>query len=857
MQDLKTVDDGKKNIKTVQFAIFKMTCASCVNVVEKTLENKGKASKASVNLIGEKAMIEYDPNVTSVEDMIKAVEIVGYGAEIIEEKGSKNIASVLNLDIQGMTCSSCSTAVQKVLNKVPGVIDASVNLTTEKAAIRYIPSETKYSDMIKAVEKIGYGASLIEEDLLKSDPQDERRKKEEKDLKTKLLVSALLSIPIFLLSMAPSFLSFDILAILIDGGNEILLLDLIPLNMFLLFLLATPVQFWAGWRFHRGAYKAIKAGYGNMDVLVSLGTNAAYFYSILALILPFIEHSYFETSAFLITFILFGKYLEHRAKGKTSEAIKKLMGLQAKTAVLIKDGEEIQVPIESVQKNDILLVKPGEKIPVDGIVTFGNSEVDESMLTGESLPVEKSEGSNVIGATINKNGLLKIKAEKIGQESTLAQIVKLVEDAQASKAPIQALADKISAIFVPIVILIAIGTFLFWFSGYSLFNFQGIRPLPENMDPFLFSFLSAITVLVIACPCALGLATPTAVMVGTGKGAEYGILIKGAEALEAAHKIDTVIFDKTGTITKGAPEVTNIISFNTMKENEILILSASAEKGSEHVLGEAIVSKALDSGLSLKQIDSFQAISGQGISVEIENKNYFIGNRRLMNNKKLEIPADVEAKISILESEGKTVMIVAQDKIIGLIAVADTIKETSGIAVAELQKLGLKTVMITGDNRKTAEAIAKEAGIDEVIAEVMPEDKSNSVKELQKQGKIVAMVGDGINDAPALAQANIGYAMGRGTDVAMESGDIVLMRDDLQDIPKSISLSKKTISKIRQNFIWAFGYNIVLIPIAAAILFLPFGILLPPAAAGLAMASSSVSVVTNSLLLKRWKPKTA
>ncbi|MHA2102488.1 MAG: heavy metal translocating P-type ATPase [Candidatus Hodarchaeales archaeon] len=878
MEDVSTENSTDKNLKKAQLSIGGMTCASCVNVVEKTLINKGKASTASVNLIGEKAVIEYNPNETSINDMIKAVEIVGYSAESLEEKKS-NTASVINLSIGGMTCAACVNTVEKVIGKVPGVVDATVNLTTEKATVRYIPSETQYLDIIKSVEKVGYTATRIEEDTLYVDPQEERREKEEKDLKTKLLVSTLLSIPIFFLSMAPMFLNLlaelttiipvisdgftgisdFILGLTMAGGEEIVLLGLFPLRMFLLFLLATPIQFWAGWKFHKGAYKAIRAGYGNMDVLVSLGTNAAYFYSILALLFPVLtgihlQGDYFETAAFLLTFILLGKYLEHRAKGKTSEAIKKLMGLQAKTARLIKDNEEIEVPIDSVQSNDILLVKPGEKIPVDGIVIDGQSEVDESMLTGESLPVAKSEGSNVIGATINKFGILKIKAEKVGKDSTLAQIVKLVEDAQASKAPIQALADKISAVFVPVVIVIAIFTFLFWFTAYGLLNIQGLPVLPTNYDPFLFAFLSAITVLVIACPCALGLATPTAVMVGTGKGAEHGILIKGAEALESAHKIDTVVFDKTGTLTKGEPEVTDVVSLSSLDEDEILLLTASAEKGSEHVLGEAVVKRALNKGLTLKNLITFKAISGQGIVVDMDNNKYFIGNRRLLNNNNIDIPVDVNVKIKYLESEGKTVMIIAQDKVLGLIALADTIKESSNTAVSDLHKIGLKTVMITGDNKRTAEAIAKQAGIDQVIADVLPEDKANAVKQLQNEGKTVAMVGDGINDAPALAQANIGYAMGRGTDVAMESGDIVLMKDDLRDIPKSISLSKRTISKIYQNFVWAFGYNVVLIPIAAAVLWIPFGFLLPPVAAGLAMASSSVSVVTNSLLLKRWKP---
>jgi Cu+-exporting ATPase len=782
---------------------------------------------------------------------------------ITKEKPTKLIKATFS--ISGMTCASCVNVVEKSLVKKGKASTASVNLIGEKAYIEYNPSLTSLEQMIMAVEKVGYGAQEFNADS----KNETNFESEEMMFKRKLTYSILFSIPIFFLTMVPMFLEILSPYLPVSSLNSayssfMSLLDFelffkIQFKSFLLFLLTTPIQFWLGWQFHRGAYKAIMAKYGNMDVLVSLGTNAAYFYSIFAMLTPLILpdimlHDFFETAAFLITFILLGKYLEIRAKGKTSEAIKKLMNLQPKTALILVDGVEKVVPVESVQVKDILLVKPGEKIPIDGLVLDGSSSVDESMITGESLPVSKSIGSQVIGATINKNGLLKIEAEKVGKDTVLAHIVKLVEEAQASKAPIQKLADKISAIFVPIVILISLGTFTFWYLIYSFSNVAGIPALPVGYDPFLFAFLAAITVVVIACPCALGLATPTSIMVGTGKGAEYGILIKGAEALEIAHRLTTVVFDKTGTLTKGKPEVTDIIALDGVNEDQILFLAGSSEKGSEHPLAEAVIRKAQEKSITLSSPKSFNAVAGHGLEAIIDGTEVLLGNRKLLESKNIQISGDIENQMSTLENQGKTVVILATTKPIGLIAIADTLKETSKEAVKAIQTLRLQTVMITGDNRRTAQAIAKEVGIDMVIAEVLPEDKANQVKKLQSEGKTVAMVGDGINDAPALAQANIGYAMGKGTDIAMESGDIVLMRDDLRDIAKSIDLSKATMIKIKQNFMWAFGYNIVLIPVAAGLLWLPFQLLLPPVTAGLAMAFSSVSVVMNSLFLKRWKP---
>ena len=872
------IPDDQSLPKKLTLRIGGMTCASCVNAVEKALLTKGNAEKASVNLIGEKAYIEYNPAVTNVDNLIRAVTDVGYDAEEHQEKAK--VANVITLNIGGMSCASCVHAVESALSKTAGVIDASVNLSTEKAVVRFNNDQVTLTDLLNAVDKVGYTASIYEDKLGEQDSQEIRRKVEERELKHLIVVSILLLIPISLLSMIPNILTFivdnnnvksflpmfysSLLALSNDYNS---LLDSFNITVFggpqlhtvILFLLATPIQFWAGWRFHIGAYKALRAKYGNMDTLVSLGTNAAYFYSVFAMIYPFFNHTlilhdYFETSAFLITFILLGKYMEHRAKGKTSEAIKKLMGLQARTARLIKDGKEIEVPIDSVQVGDVLLVKPGEKIPVDGTVIEGHSEVDESMITGESLPVTKVVGASVIGATINKNGLLTLKTDKIGKNTVLSQIVKLIEEAQATKAPIQKLADKISAVFVPIVILIAISTFIIWFGLYSVLQVPGLPSLPQSYDIFLFAFLNAITVLVIACPCAMGLATPTAVMVGTGKGAENGILIKSADALESAHKVTTVVFDKTGTLTYGKPEVTDVVNYSDFSDSEFLKLVASAEKGSEHALGEAIVRLAINKGISLENSDNFESISGFGIIVELDGHQLRIGNRKLMQRFNIIINQEQESIITKLESEGKTCVLVGDSKLYGIIAIADTIKDTSREAVAAIHKLGLQTVMITGDNQRTAKSIAEQLGIKHVIAEVLPEDKANEIKKLQESGSIIAMAGDGINDAPALAQANIGYAMGKGTDVAMEAGNIVLMKDDLRDIPKSIALSKKTISKIHQNFMWAFGYNIILIPIAAGILWLPLSFLLPPISAGLAMAFSSVSVVTNSLLLKRWKP---
>jgi len=710
--------------------------------------------------------------------------------------------------IKGMHCQSCVTLVNKVLNKTEGVENAEVNFATETARVEFNEKILSENEIIGVIKKAGYGVETGLED----------KNKEIKKLKFKLIIGTVLAVPIFLIGMF--FSEF-----------------FQPFTNIILWALATPVQFYIGSQFYKGAWGALKNKTSNMDTLIVLGTSAAYFYSVYAVLFNQ-GHQYFEAAAVLITLVILGKYLESVAKGKTSEAIKKLVGLSPKIAIVIREGKEIKIPIDDVKKGDVILVKPGEKIPVDGIILDGSSSIDESMITGESIPVEKKKGDKIIGGTINKYGSFKFKATQVGENTTLSKIIKLVEDAQTSKAPIQRFADSVSSYFVPVVLVIALLTFLSWF-----FIFNG---------EFSFALMASVSVLVIACPCALGLATPTAIMVGTGKGAKNGILIKSGGALEIAHKLDHIIFDKTGTITKGKPDVTDIFSFNNFKERKILEIAASIEKNSEHPLAESIVNKAKKSKLNLKNIKSFKAIPGKGVFCKINNKNYYLGNNKLMKDCKINVSSVVN-KVYKLEEEGKTVMFLSENKkLIGLVAVADTIKDNSFKAVRYLQKLGVKVYMITGDNERTAKAIAKKAGIKNIFSEVLPEDKAKYVKKLQKSGK-VAMVGDGINDAPALAQADIGIAMGSGTDVAMETGDVVLMKNDLLDVAKAIKLSKLTMSKIKQNMFWALFYNSLGIPIAAGILYPFTGWLLSPMIAGGAMALSSVSVISNSLLLKNKK----
>jgi len=713
--------------------------------------------------------------------------------------------------VEGMTCAACSARVEKALNKMDGVVKANVNLTTNKAVIEYPSGSMDEFDLINTVEKAGYKAELeVERDL---DREKELRDKEIKSLKSSFFISAALSLPLF------SAMFFHMAGI-----------DTILANGWFQLLLATPVQFGIGYRYYKGAFNSLRGGGANMDVLVSMGTSAAYFYSIFNLLTGVHEY-YFEASAVIITLILLGKTFEAIAKGKTSEAIKKLMGLQPKTARVIRDGIEADIPIEKVEVGDIIVVRPGEKIPLDGIIVEGNSAVDESMITGESIPIDKTVEDQVIGATINKYGSFKFQATKIGKDTVLSQIIKLVEDAQGSKAPVQRLADKISGVFVPVVVAIALATFL------------GFYFLRGDLNTGL---INAVAVLVIACPCALGLATPTAIMVGTGKGAEKGILIKSGEHLERAHKIDTIVFDKTGTITKGEPELTDIYSYQQWDREEILRIAASVERASEHPLGQSIVRKGQEEGLNLAEPEEFVAIPGKGLEASFEGKTVLIGNRKLMADKNISIE-EGEATLLEMEEEGKTGMLVSIDgQLSAIVGVADQIKDTSREAIRELKAMGLDVYMITGDNERTARAIAKDVGISNILAEVLPENKAEMVAKIKGEGKHVGMVGDGINDAPALAEADVGFAIGTGTDVAMEAADITLMRGDLQGVVTAIRLSHRTMRTITQNLFWAFFYNSIGIPFAV----LGF---LDPMIAGAAMAFSSVSVVSNSLRLKKFK----
>ena len=717
-----------------------------------------------------------------------------------------------------MHCANCALAINKTLGKTIGVKEANVNFATSKALIEFDENKLNETELIKTIQKAGYKGTILSS--IDTEKQAKIEQEEINEIKNAFLLSITFAFPAFLIGM-----------ILMPLGI------MIPYAEFILFLLATPVQFIVGKRFYVGMYYAIKNKTANMDTLIAIGTSAAYFLSLYNILFNPSAGQYFETSAILITLVVLGKLLEAIAKGKTSEAIKKLMKLTPKTAIVIKNGKEIEVAIDDIVVGDIILVKPGERIAIDGKIIQGYSSIDESMITGESIPIEKKIGDSVIGGTINKNGTFTFKATKIGENTTLAHIIKLIEDAQGKKAPIQRYADKISSYFVPTVIIISITTFSLW---YFVFN-----------ATIEFSLLTSVAVLVIACPCALGLATPTAIMVGTGLGAKYGILIKGGDALETAHKLKYVIFDKTGTITKGIPQVTNIIPLGKFNEKKVLQIAASLESTSEHPLADAIVEKAKQEKLKLETTKNFKAIPGQGIQAQLNKEKYFLGNTKLMIKEKIDI-SNLKEQIELMETEGKTVMLLSNSKqLIGIIAAADTIKETSKNAVNEIEKLGMKVYMITGDNERTANAIAKQAGIANVFASVLPEDKSNYVKKLQQNGKYkVAMVGDGINDAPALAQADIGIAMGSGTDVAMEVGNIILMQNQLTDVARAIKLSKATISKIKQNMFWALFYNVIGIPIAAGALYFSMGITLSPIIAGGAMALSSVSVVTNSLLLK-------
>lgn len=815
---------------TKTFDITGMTCAACAQRVEKTAGKLEGVNKASVNLASEKMLVEFDDAVINTNDIETAIEKAGYGAKEIKDN------SDISIDIGGMTCTACALRVEKAIGGLSGVEKVSINPATDKAFVTYDPSKVKLSAIKEAVEKSGYTASVQQEG--KSEEKESPAEKAEKTLRKKLIASLIFSVPLFYIAMAPmvSFINLPFPAALDP--------DMHPLtNALVQLCLMLPVM-GIGYKFYTVGFKSLIKLSPNMDSLIAIGTSAAALFSIYNVTRitggdgSAVHSLYFESAGVIITLILLGKMLEARSKGRTGEAIKKLMGLAPKTAIIVIDGVEKEIPIDEVEIGDVISVKPGAKIPVDGTVTGGHTAIDESMLTGESMPVDKGVGDSVYAASINTTGTINFAAEKVGRDTALARIIKLVEGAQGSKAPIAKMADIVSGYFVPIVCVIAVVTGVAWYI-YT-------RDIEFALTIF-------ISVLVIACPCALGLATPTAIMVGTGKGAGNGILIKSGEALETAHKINTVVLDKTGTVTKGEPTVTDIMAAENVDKDELLRLVASAEKGSEHPLGQAIVKKAIDEKMELFETERFNSLTGRGIEAVIDGKSILAGNRKLMDEKGIDL-SELTAISDELANEGKTPMYAAVDGSFGgIIAVADVIKDTSAFAVKKLHEMGIEVIMITGDNQKTADAIAKQAGIDRVFAEVLPEDKSEAVKRLQAEGKKVAMVGDGINDAPALAMADIGIAIGSGTDVAMESADIVLMRSALTDVPTAILLSKRTIKNIKQNLFWAFGYNTIGIPIAAGLLHIFGGPLLNPVFAAAAMSLSSVSVLTNALRLKRFK----
>jgi len=818
-----------KKSEKVRFHVTGMTCATCARTIGKGLSETHGVKQANVNFASEQASVEYDPNKVNLAKIKDTISQLGYGVAT-----RKSI-----FPVSGMTCASCVSRVESALSDVPGVVSVSVNLASEKATVEY-GEDVRVADLQKAVHEAGYELGPEAETL------EDVTTASQRDLRTvrnHFTVALVLGLSIMILGFIPALM-------------------MQPYMPYLLWALATPVQFWAGWRFYRGAWGALRHKTTDMNTLIAVGTSAAYFYSVVAVLFPSIftaagmePHLYFDTSALIIALILLGRYLETRAKGQTSEAIKRLIGLNPKIAVVVRDGEEKEIPVEEVQVSDIIVVRPGERIPVDGIVRQGYSSVDESMITGESIPVDKKVGDEVIGATINKTGSFQFEATRVGKDTTLARIIRLVDEAQGSKAPIQRLADVISSYFVPAVIGIAIVTFIIWY-------FAGPPPA------LTLAILNFVAVLIIACPCALGLATPTAIMVGTGKGAENGILFRSGEALERAHRINTVLLDKTGTLTRGEPVVTDVVAAASFLEEEVLRLAASAERVSEHPLGEAIVKAASERKLKTSAVSDFTALPGLGVEASVDRKKLLLGNLKLMKERGISMDG-LGKKADKLFGAGKTVMFLALDsKVVGLIALADTLKPNAREAVQAMHRMGIETVMITGDNRRTAEAIAREAGIERVLADVLPEHKAEEVKKLQGGG-VVAMVGDGINDAPALAQADVGIAIGTGTDVAMETGEVTLMRGDLMGIVTAIALSKSTMRIIIQNLFWAFAYNVALIPVAAGVLYLifsrtgvPAGLhfifgdygFLNPIMAAAAMAASSITVVSNSLRLRRFKP---
>ena len=813
------------------FAIEGMTCASCAQTVEKAAKKVRGVTQASVNLATEKLSIEYDEPTFSVENLQKAVDNSGY--EMIAQEGTTQTFA-----IEGMTCASCAQTIEKAVGKLSGVDKASVNLATEKMQVSYNASAISVSDVTGAVSNSGYAAVLETTETQDNSRAEKREKKEKrmKQLSNRFGISIIFTIPLLIMSMGP-MVGMPLPNIVDPTINAF--------NFSLLQLILTLPIMVVSWEYFQKGFKTLFKGHPNMDSLIALGTAAAFVYSLAATIATglgygnFSDLLYYEVTGVILTLHTLGLFLEERSKGQMSSAIEKLVNLAPKTARVIRNGVEQEITVDEVALGDVIRVRPGESMPVDGVVVEGRTSVDESMLTGESIPVEKESGDEVIGASINKNGSIDYRATRVGSDTTLSQIIKLVEDAQGSKAPIARMADIITGYFVPIVIALAVLAGIAWLiAGQS-----GI-----------FALSVIITTLVIACPCALGLATPTSIMVGTGKGAEHGVLIKSGEALETTHNLDTIVFDKTGTLTEGKPIVTDILVTPLITKENLLYYAASGETGSEHPLGEAIVQKSKEENMTLAKPDHFEAIPGHGIRVEIEGKDMYIGNRKLMLEQKIDL-SSMEKESDRLADEGKTPMYLSVDgELAGIIAVADTLKENSMKAVKELRRRGVEVIMITGDNKRTAKAIAKQVGIDSVLSEVLPEDKAEEVKKLQEAGKKVAMVGDGINDAPALAQADIGIAVGSGTDVAIESADIVLMRNDLTAVLTAIDLSHATLRNIKQNLFWAFAYNLVGIPVAMGLLYIFGGPLMSPMFAAVAMSFSSVSVLLNALRLRRFKP---
>mgnify|MGYP003932124417 CR=1 FL=1 len=808
--------------ETISLPVTGMHCASCAQNIERSVKKLPGVDDTYVNFAGEQATVSFDPEQLSVDDVVGGIRKAGYGVPTAK----------VELAVTGMTCANCAANIERALNrKVTGVIEASVNFATERASAEYIPGLATVEDLVRAVEKAGYGAIAPDETGDEQDAEQAAREAEIRDQTRKFAVGVVFAFPLFALSMLRDFS-------LIGAWSHAAWVN------WLFFALATPVQFYTGWDYYVGGYKSLRNKSANMDVLIALGSSVAYFYSVGVLLFSAIgDHVYFETAAVIITLIKLGKLLEARTKGKTGGAIRKLIGLQPNTATVLVDGEEKEIPLTRVEKGDILLVRPGERVPVDGTVIKGNSSVDESMLSGEPLPVDKKPGDTVIGGTINGEGLIRFEATRVGKDTALAQIIKLVQEAQGSKAPIQALADRVAAVFVPGVILIALTTFGIWW---------GVT------GEFVPSMIRMVAVLVIACPCALGLATPTAIMAGTGKGAEWGILFKKGEALENATKLDTIILDKTGTITEGKPAVVDVVPLAVEGKDpqRLLFLAASAEKGSEHPLGRAIVDEAKTRGIALQDPEGFKASGGFGVEAEVDGRVVKIGKPKWFTGGELDDEKTAD-RIESLQAQGKTVMVVAGGhEVLGLIAVADTLKPESAGAIEQLHRQGMKVAMLTGDNAQTARAIGEKVGIDDILAEVQPEEKSGKVKEVQEAGARVGMVGDGINDAPALAQADTGMAIGTGTDVAIETADVILSSGSLAGIPRAIRISRKTMSTVRQNLFLAFVYNTVLIPVAAGVLapWEAFPMMLRqlhPILAALAMALSSISVVSNSLRLYR------